>query len=145
MGKVFGAILGVFLLLGGFQASINDGINGWRTEDTTQSFAITTAAAQTTDNVTLTGDLYQDDVAQVIAITSNVTGESPVATTYTTATNVLLLSALDADTTHTLSVNYYAESDSEVMQVIGPFLGILIFGGLLFALAYSAFHKGHKR
>ena len=72
-------------------------------------------------------------------------GENPVATTYTSATNVLLVSALDASKTHTISVNYYAETESDVMRVIGPFLGILIFGGLLFALAFGAFSKGHRR
>jgi len=142
VSKVFIAILAVFLLLGAFQSPINDGIKGWRTIDATQNFAVTTGAGVTTANVTLDGDLYQDNVSEVIAITSNVTGESPIATSYETATNVLLISALDASETRTLGVNYYAETESTVMQAVGPFLGVLIFGGLLFAIFWGSRKRG---
>jgi len=131
MKNVLFVVLAIFLLLGAFSEPILDGIDGWRTDDTTQAFAVTTAAGVTTANVTLSGDLYQDDVAEVVTVTSNVTGETPVATTYTAASNVLLLSALNAGTTHTITVNYAADSDSTVMAAIGPFLGVLIIGGLI--------------
>lgn len=145
MGKVFIAILAVFLLLGAFASSINGGIKTWRTDDTTQNFAVTTAAGVTSANVTLARDLFQDDVSEVIAVTSNDTGETPAATSYTAATNYLLVSALTAGATRTLAVNYYAETDSTVMQAVGPFLGFLIFGGLLAAIAFGTFHKGKGR
>jgi len=133
MGKVFLMILAVFLLLGAFASPINDGIKGWRTEDTTESFVAATGAGVTTANVTLGSELFQDGVSEVIAITSNIT-ETPVATSYVSASQVLLVSALDAGTSRTLSVNYYADSDSSIMQVAGPFFGIFIFGGLLVAI-----------
>ncbi len=141
MGKVIFIILAIFLLLGAFASPINDGIKGWRTNNTTQNFSVTTAAGVTTANVTLTRDLYQDDVSEVIAISSNVTGESPVATSYTSATKVLLVSALDAATTHTLGVNFYAETDSTVLRAVGPFLGILIIGGLIMLIFMSSRKK----
>lgn len=144
MGKVFVAILGVFLLLGVFATSINTGIKGWRTVDTTESAVVTTAAGITTANVTLTGDLFQNNITEVISITSNVTGEEPVATSYASSTNRLLVSALDANTSHRLTLNYYAESENTVLRVIGPFLALLIFGGLLAALVMGVLKKGHR-
>lgn len=141
VGNVILSILGIFLLLGAFSGDILDGIKGWRTEDTTESFAITTGAGETTENVTLASDLFQDDVGEVIAITSNITGESPVATTYTASTNVLLISALNPSANHTIAVNYYADTDSDVMIAVGPFLGFLIIGFLAFILIKSAWKR----
>lgn len=141
MGKVFLMILAVFLLLGAFATPILDGIKGWRTEGTTEAHAVTTGAGVTTANVTLSNDLFQDDVSEVITITSNITGEEPIATTYTAATNRLLVSALNASATHTLTVNYRADSDSTVMAALGPFLAILIFGGLMAGIFMGMRHK----
>jgi len=138
MGKVFVAILAVFLLLGAFATPINDGIKGWRTVDTTENYAVTTAAGVTTANVTLTSELYRDNITEVISVSSNESGETPVATSYAEATDYVLISALDASQTRTLTVNYYADSDSPVMIAAGPFLGILIFGGLLFGIFMGA-------
>lgn len=137
MGKVLMAILLLFLLFGVFRESIFDGIKGLRTEDTTEGFAVSTGAGQTTANVTLNSDLFQDDVAEVISITSNITGESPVATSYTEATNVLLVSALNSSATHTLTVNYYADTEDTVMKAAGPFFGILFFGFIGFRILYG--------
>lgn len=141
MKNIVFIMIAIFLLLGAFASPIADGIKGWRTEDTTENFSpVTTASVGTTANVTLTNDLFQDDHTEVIAITSNITGESPVATGYTAATNKLLVSALQANKTRTLTVNYYADSDSTVMAAIGPFLGFLIIGGLAFGIIW----KGYK-
>jgi len=134
IGTIFIGILSIFLLLGAFRTPISDGIKGWRTTDSTQAFAVTTAAGVTSANVTLSYDLYQAATAEVIGITSNVTADVPVATTYTEVTKVLLVSGLEESKTHTLSVEYYAETDDEVMRVLGPFLNFLIFGGVTFGI-----------
>lgn len=140
MGRVFYVIIAVFLLLGCFSTLIISGINDWRTDETEQSYAVTTAAGVTTANVTLSKDLFQDDVSYVNTVTSNVTGETPVATTYTSATNVLLLSALNASETHTVTVNYDADTDDTVMGAIGPFMAFLVIGSLL----VTVFMRGIK-
>ena len=138
MGRWVVAIVAIFLLFGAFAASINSGIISWRTQDLTQGFAVSTGAGVTSANVTLSNDLFQDDVTRVISITSNVTGESPVATSYATATNVLLVSALNASETHTLTVNYYADTENSALQAVGPFLGFIVFGLLLFGIFHSS-------
>jgi len=143
MGRILFMVLAIFLLLGAFSSPIADGIKGWRTEDTTEAYAsVTTAAGVTTANVTLANDLYQDDVSEVITITSNVTGESPVATSYITATKKLLVSALNAATTRTLTINYYAETDSDILRVVGPFLSLLVIGGMLVGILYYGLKRG---
>ncbi len=143
LGKVFVAILAVMLLLGAFATSISNGIKTLRTNDTTQGFTV--AAGGATANVTLSYDLYQAAVAEVISITSNETADVPVGSSYAEATKYLLISGLDASKTHALSVRYYAETSSEIWRVLGPFLALLIFGGILASLAFGVFHKGGRR
>jgi anti-sigma-K factor RskA len=141
-GKILVVVIAIFLLLAAFSSPILDGIKGWRTNDTTQTFAVTTAVGATTANVTLSYDLYQAAVPEVIAITSTQGTDTPAATTYTEATKVLLVSGLDDDLTRNLSVNYYAETDDDVMRVLGPFLGALIIGGLVAFIFMGMFKKG---
>jgi methylmalonyl-CoA mutase cobalamin-binding subunit len=87
--------------------------------------------------VTLAYNLYQEALAEVQSISSNDTDDTPVAAAYTDATKVLLVSGLDGDTTRTLTVDYYAETDSTVMRVLGPFLAFLIFGFLLLGIVWG--------
>lgn len=140
MKGVLFVLLAVFLLLGAFADPILDGVKTWRTEDTTDSFVVTTAAGVTTANLTLTRDLFQDETSEVIAISSNISGETPIASTYTAASNRLLLSALNPSASHLVSVNYYSDTDSTVMAAVGPFLGVLIIGGLIFAIFMGRKH-----
>ena len=140
-GKVLIGILAIFLLLGAFASPMIDGIKGWRTNDTTQNFAVTTGGGVTTANVTLTYDLYQAAVPEVISIISTEEADAPAATSYTEATKILLISGLEADKTRTLTVNYYAETDNDVMRVLGPFLGVLIIGGCVVLILWGMLHK----
>jgi anti-sigma-K factor RskA len=137
IGRIFFAILCLFLLFGAFASPISDGIKGWRTEDTTQSFIVATAAAVTTANVTLSRELYQSNTSEIISLSSTLE-ESPVATSYDTDNQYLLISALNADTSRTITLEYYGETDNEVMQAIGPFLNFLIIGGLAALVLFAA-------
>jgi hypothetical protein len=144
IGKVFLLILALFLLLGAFSSSISDGIKGWRTEEQVQGAAVSTAVGITSANVTLTADLFQDDTAEVTDITSNVTMDAPVASTYIASTKVLLIGGLTSNAAHSLSITYLADPDNTVMMVLGPFLGFLIIGGLIVALFYGTFKKSRR-
>ncbi len=143
MGGVFLAILSIFLLFGAFSGEITDGIKTWRTNDTTESFVVAVGAAVTTANVTLSYDLFQDATAEVQSITSTDGTDTPVATSYVSASKKLLISGLNDDASRTLTVKYYAETDSTVMRTLGPFLTILIMGGLAFLAIWGSF--GQKR
>lgn len=142
MNRMIGIVISIFLLFGVALTPITDGIKGWRTLDTTESFSVTTVAGQTTANTTLDRDLFKDSVAEVITVSSNISGESPIASAYTAATNKLLIAALNPSATHTLTVNYYADTDSDVMQVVGPFLGVIIIGGLVVMLFLKRKSRG---
>jgi hypothetical protein len=142
MGKVIMAVLVLFLFLGPFREPILDGITGWRTVDTTESFAATTGAGETTENVTLGFDLFQAAVAEVISITSNNTFDAPIALVYYETPKNLTIGGLVVAETHTLTVNYLAETEDTTMRVLGPFLVILIFGFVFFLIFRHATSKG---
>lgn len=144
IGRAFLGII-AFILLVSFSGAIADGVKGWRTDTITESEAsVVTGAGETTANVTLDRELYQNSVVEVIAISSNVT-ESPVASTYTSATQVLLVSALDTSTTRTLTLNYYSELEDTVMQAIGAFILFAIFGGCAGAILWGIFKPSKGR
>ena len=143
--KAAGAILGIFLLLGAFSTPILDGIKTWRTDGlSTQTTVVATAAGVTTANVTLAKDLYQANVVSVSSLASTDGADAPAATSYTESTLVLLVSGLNDDSSRTLTIGYYGETDSDVLRVIGPFLGVLIIGGLCALMIWSIF-EGKKR
>lgn len=144
MSKILVGIIAVFILIGGFASGIISGVHTWRTDDTTEAFSVVTAAGVTSANVTLTGDLFNASTSEVITISSNAT-ESPAATSYTEATNVLLVSSLNAATTRTLTVNYYAETEDTALRAIGPFLNFLIIGGCLALIFVGMFQFGSRR
>lgn len=144
LGKVFAGIILMFLLFAGFSSYIIDGIKGWRTVTPTESFIVTTAGGVTTSNVTLALELYQSHTSEVIAVSSNIT-ESPVATSYDKVTQNLLISALQAGKTRTISVRYYGLPDDNVMKAIGPFLAVLIIGGLAFATLYGVWKDKQRK
>ena len=145
VGKVFVGILSIFLLLGAFSTPILDGIKNWRTDGlTTQTTVVVTAPGVTTANVTLARDLYQALVTNVDSITSTDGTDAPAASSYTEATLVLLVSGLNDDASRTLTINYYGETDNDVMRVIGPFLGVGVIGILAVGMIWAVF-EGKKR
>jgi hypothetical protein len=131
IGKVLLAIFALFLLFAVFMTPISDGLKSWRTDDATQGYSVSTGAGITTTNVTLSYDLYRASVTEVESITSNQSADSPVASVYVEVTKVLTITGLAESLTHTLTVNYYAETDDSTMRTIGPFLSILVFGGII--------------
>lgn len=118
-------------------------LDQFRLEDRTDYFTV--ASGATSANVTLTQDLYNDDTQNVSSVSSNVTTDAAVASTYTSSTNVLLISGLDSSASHYLTVvysidrlgEYYgAGAASRVLPVL-LILGIIsIVGGAVFQ-AYS--------
>jgi hypothetical protein len=145
LGKIVIGVFAIFLLLGAFASPISDGIKGWRTNNTTQSFTVTTGGGVTTANVTLAYDLYQASLPEIIALTSNNVSDTPVASSYTESTKVLDITGLAASTTRNLTVNYYAETDDTVMRALGPFLAVLIIGGCCALIFWGMMHKSGRR
>ena len=145
IGRILIGILALFLFIGPFSTPITDGIHNWRASDTTEADVLTTGAAATTANFTLSHDLYQASVAEIISITSSNATETPVASSYDEDNYYILLSSLDPANNRTITVNYYAETDDTVMRVLGPFLAILIFGSIVGAILWGIWGGGKKK
>lgn len=138
-------LLAIFLLLGAFAVPILNGIKTWRTDgEATQTASVTTAAGATSANVTLAKDLYQANITNVSSVTSSEGTDVPAVSAYDETTKKLEIAGLDDDLTRTLTIVYYGETDQEIMRIIGPFLGILIIGGLVVLLLWDTF-TGKKR
>lgn len=85
-------------------------LDAFRLDDQVDPFVVSSGAASA--NVTLSQDLYGDETRNV-SISSNVTTDAPIASTYTTATNVLFITGLDSTETHYLTVTYKIEGLSD--------------------------------
>lgn len=116
-----------------------------QTDDYTQNFAgVTTAAGVYAANVTLSEDLYEDNVISVSAVASNVSSDSPAANSYNSVSNRLEVGGLDQSKTRTLSVTYDIE-DPTLPTGMVVFLQIFIWFillvdlGLLVGAAYAFF------
>jgi hypothetical protein len=142
LGNAVLGIFAIFLLIGVFATPIINGIKTWRTDGlNSQDAIVATAGGVTTANITLTKDLYQANIVNLDDITSTDGDDTPVGTDYDEDTLVLAVAGLEASTSRTLTISYYGETDQSVMRVIGPFLGFLIIGGLLTAIAWGMFHN----
>ncbi len=141
MGKIVVAIICIVLLLG-FAGGITTGIHNWRTDEVTQLAAVTTGGGVTTGNVVLSRDLYNSAVSEVKSITSTYS-EYPATGTYTEGTKTLQITGLAESQTRTLTIKYYSEKDDEILQTLGPFLAVLIFGGIIGAIVWYVW-KGKR-
>ena len=142
MGRILWAILAMILFFA-FAGVISTGIHNLRTEEETQNFtSVVTGGGETSANVTLTTDPFLDKASEVSITSSLGAGvETPVAVSYATATNDLLVGDLAASQTRTLYVVYYMERDDQYLSIIGPFLPFLVFGGILFAIGFGMWKR----
>ncbi len=143
MGKIAVVIFCILALLA-FATPISNGIHNWRTDDVTQTFSVTTGAAETTANIVLLRDLFNAATTEIQTTSSSIS-ETPIPGTYTSATKTLVLTNLTVNQTRTITLAYYSESEDEYMRIIGPFLLFLIFGGIIGAIIYNALHKSGNR
>ena len=91
---------------------------------------VTTGAAETSGNVTLTDDPYLDRLTSVTDITSTNGNDTPIASSY--ANNTLLVAGLAASQDRALSITYEYDNTSEfpnsgqVLQVVPTFVLIAL-------------------
>jgi len=136
---MLGAIMIILLL-----APVVTGIQDFRSAEYTEAHGVvTTAAAVTTANVTLTQDLFEDRTSEVVSVTSNVTSDVPLVSSYTTATNYLYISGLTAATTRTLTVVYHIANLEDFYGIdlaARTIMTFIILGviGIIAAAVYNA-------
>ncbi|MBE3085699.1 MAG: hypothetical protein IMZ64_05720 [Bacteroidetes bacterium] len=120
---------------------ITSAIYDFRTDIQTDNFQVISALAVNTGNVTLSRELYDNDI-QTINLNSNLSTDDPVLTSYNGTTRVLQLSGFTADSTRTLEVVYDkasftpSSSINSFMDVLPWFWMILLAVFPFAALAY---------
>lgn len=127
--------------------SILPGINSFRSTSRTEEHGnVTTAVGVTSANITLAEDLFGDRTAEVTALTSSLTGDFPIASSYVAASNKLLVTGLVASGNRTLTATY---NIGNLSDYYGADLGartwpmFIVIGiiGLITAAVYAAIRR----
>ncbi len=140
---VFAGIALLFLILNPMMG----GLESFRTDEQVDTFSSTTAGGETTENLTLTQSLFQDDT-HYASVSSNYTDDVPLATAYNAGTQVLTISGLVASQTRALAITYeFGSLDSSVDTVAGlvPTLwivSIIAIIGLAIAVVVLGLRRG---
>lgn len=133
---VIGSIIGVILIVMLLGAQFFESVDSARGKEYVQTVPNVTTTDGTTATVTLLKDPVDNDVTNVITITSNSTDDTPAVDAYVTASNSLSVIGLAEATTRTLTVTYnYARLDSgsdRFMTILGFLIivAIVIFIGI---------------
>lgn len=147
MGKSGAVILGIIMVAVMFIVFpiVMTSAHELQTEEYVQTeAAVTTGAAEEAADVVLDEDLWSDATANVVSITSDDGGDTPVAGTYTAATNTLNVTGLAADTTRTLTITYKTDALTDytgmgAMVSVAPLLIFLGVIGAVLAGLYAGF------
>ena len=114
-------------------------------QTTTTDITVATSVAGTTANATLLTELWENDITNVISMTSNITETTgPTAVSYTAADNNLLMSGLTVNQTRTVAVVYYDmpnEFDAlySVMGIYGLVIWVILTGAALAMIGFGAY------
>lgn len=88
-----------------FLLPLTDAMYDFKTDRQEDSFSTSTAAGQTTANLTLSESVFDDDTT-TIEITSDLSTDSPAWSSYNATSHSLLASGLTANTTRNLTLYY---------------------------------------
>lgn len=134
------AVLVILLMPAAIEA-----IDGFRLQEYTNDFNVTTGGGVTTATVTLSQPLYGDETRNAV-VSSNLTTDAPIASTYIAATKVLTVIGLQASQTHRLSVEFKIDRLGDYFGAgigakVWPLLLILGTLGIIAGAIYTATRK----
>jgi len=139
------AFAGVLLLAINLPTVLN-AIQDFRTDLQSQSYQVSTGVGVTSANVVLSSQLWDDNVAHVTSVSSNIS-EPATASSYDSSTKTLTITGLTANTTRTLTVQYktaalddYTAAEDFIKHVPTVYVFGLI--GLAMAIMVGAFLRG---
>lgn len=138
---MIGAIL-VILLMPATLLSIDD----FRMADFQNEYNVATGAGENTTSVTLSQELYGDETRNAI-VTSNVTADAPIASSYTSSSRALLVTGLAASESRRLTVDYQIDALEDYWGAglgsrVWPLFLILGVLGIVAGAVYNATRKG---
>lgn len=132
--KVAMTVIGVIICLLLFGTMIG-GITDAQTDERTDTFISTTGIGETTDDVVLVSDIFDDNLNNVVSITSNNSDDAPLPDTWVGASNTLTVRGLNADDTRTLTIIYkYDNLDNEPVQTFFWLIPLLVAVALVLVL-----------
>jgi hypothetical protein len=141
LALIIGAVC-VILLLSGVLAAIND----FRSTSVEEAYDITTGAEDTSANVTLVHELFGDNTISA-SITSDYSGDAPIAYSYTKSSQMLIITGLDASQTRRLTIEYDTDGlwdypGASISARMWPLFFVLGVIGLIAAAIVSATRRG---
>lgn len=95
---------------------VPQGAYDYRTKVQQETFYTTTAVGQTSANVTLIKDIYNNDYSTLSFLSSD-TVDSPILSTYNASTRQALVAGLAASTTRTLTASYDVNALSGLVAI----------------------------
>ena len=117
-----------------FMLPVSEAIYDYRTTERTDINTVNTAVDVTTGNVTLFTAVYENDTS-TIGITSDLSTDVPLFSTYNTTTRLLVFSGLTDNTSRTITATYLIDALSG-STAVNTFLGWLPFIWLLVIIAF---------
>lgn len=135
-------VVGLLVLL---SPAMLTALDEFRLTDQEDSYVVAAGSSSTT--VTLSQTLYGGRTANVQSISSNVTDDAPIASSYATATKVLTITGLDSSTGHYLTVTYSIDGltdffGGQTATRAFPMLFVMAILSITGGAVYLAWQKG---
>lgn len=105
--KAAGLLIAAVIIVLSLPAMLTS-LDDFRLDEQVDTYVVTTDNSTTTYSATLSQDLYNDDEVNA-SVSSNYTSDAPIASSYTAASNALLITGLAISQTHYLTVTYNIE------------------------------------
>lgn len=111
-----------------FMLPVSEAIYDFRTDLKVDALPSYTAPAETTDNLTLTHQVYDNDTSSVVVLSSD-SDDLPILSAYDDPTHSVLISGLTDNTTRTLQISYdiYALSGWDAIDVVVSRVNLIWF------------------
>lgn len=132
----------IILLLPATVAAIND----FRMTDYEAGYMVTTGGGETSADVELSQELFNDDTS-LVSVSSNSTNDAPIPSTYVDATDTLTIIGLNQSTTRLLTLTYSINALEDyvgagIASRVWPIFLVLGVIGLIVGAVYNATKHG---
>jgi hypothetical protein len=123
-----GAALGLILIVIGFIlfGTLLTSIDSWAYAETSTVRTIITGGGNTTGIMSLGSPLYDENLDNVVTLTSSLATDDPAPYAYTDTGDVLTVSGLTASGSRTMTATYLTERTDSVLATLQPFIPFFV-------------------
>lgn len=150
MGKVFAVVILLFALIMGvmFIPDMIDASHDAATDSQTDTANVTTGVGESEADMTLTLELFSDNIGYIDSATSGNVADNPIVESYDGDTGNITISGLNADDWRIMTVTYDADATEDYTGMAAyskmmPTLMVLLLIGIVAASFYQLF-KGRN-